>query len=510
MKILYLDLGMGAAGDMLTAALLDSMNEKDKAEAIKEISLLGIPDVTFDVEKSVKCGITGTHVSVKVNGIDEGEGLHEHREHHDSEMDKQNHEYNHEHEHESSHEHKHDHEIEHSHGHEHDLEFKHSHEHVHEHDHNLDHGQSHEHDSHDHHHHHANLQKINNIVDSLKVSDQIKTDVKSIYNILAEAEGHVHDKPVTEIHFHEVGTMDAVADITASCILIRKIGADKIIASPIHVGSGQVKCAHGILPVPAPATAYILRGIPMYSTDLKGELCTPTGAAILKYFVNEYGPMPSMTSNSIGYGMGYKDFERANCVRVIVGAKLEIMNDSVQKMNFNSELQISSYDSYNSSSNHLIDFDKNEELHSADIPEKNDTDSIIELRCNIDDMTGEEMGFALEQLMEAGARDVFTTPITMKKNRPGILLTVICSTTDKDKMVREIFKNTTTIGIRETICNRYILERTEETLNTPLGQVREKRVTGYGVKRSKLEYDDLVSIARNTGKSLHEVKDLIK
>lgn len=443
MKILYLDLGMGAAGDMLTAALLDSMNEKDKAEAIKEISLLGIPDVTFDVEKSVKCGITGTHVSVKVHGIDEAEGLHEH------------------------------------------------HGHEHEHDHNSDHGHSHEHDNHEHHHHHSNLQKINDIVDSLKVSEQIKADVKSIYNILAEAEGHVHGKPVTEIHFHEVGTMDAVADITAACILIRKIGADKIIASPIHVGSGQVKCAHGILPVPAPATAYILRGIPMYSTDIKGELCTPTGAAILKYFVNEYGSMPAMTSDSIGYGMGYKDFERANCVRVMVGTTQN------EAMRFNEET------------------DKDNALHSDEktarnSSDNNDTDSIIELRCNIDDMTGEEMGFALERLMEAGARDVFTTPITMKKNRPGILLTVICSTTDKDKMVREIFKNTTTIGIRETICNRYILERTEETLNTPLGQVREKRVTGYGVERSKLEYDDLASIARNTGKSLQEVRNLIK
>ncbi len=477
MKILYLDLGMGAAGDMLTAALLDSMNEKDKAEAIKEISLLGIPDVTFDVEKSVKCGITGTHVSVKVHGIDEAEGLHEH------------------------------------HGHEHDHNSDHGHEH--EHDHNSDHGHSHEHDNHEHHHHHSNLQKINDIVDSLKVSEQIKADVKSIYNILAEAEGHVHGKPVTEIHFHEVGTMDAVADITAACILIRKISADKIIASPIHVGSGQVRCAHGILPVPAPATAYILRGIPMYSTDIKGELCTPTGAAILKYFVNEYGAMPAMTSDSIGYGMGYKDFERANCVRVMVGTtQNEAMrfNEETDKDNaLHSDGKTAEdraiHSDEKTAEDRTIHSDEKTARNSSD---NNDTDSIIELRCNIDDMTGEEMGFALEQLMEAGARDVFTTPITMKKNRPGILLTVICSTTAKDKMVREIFKNTTTIGIRETICNRYILERTEETLNTPLGQVREKRVTGYGVERSKLEYDDLASIARNTGKSLQEVRNLIK
>ena len=468
MKILYLDLGMGAAGDMLTAALLDSMNEQDKAEAIKEISSLNIPDVTFDVSKSVKCGITGTHVSVKVHGIDEGEGLHEHHHEHHHDHDESGHDHHHhedfDHDHQHvHHEHNHDHhdELEHEHHHHEDFDHDHQHDHY-EHDHH-----DHHHD-HEHHHSHASLDRINNIVDSLNVSDQIKADVKSVYKIIAEAESHVHDKPITDIHFHEVGTMDAVADITAVCILIRKIGADKIMASPIHVGSGQVRCAHGILPVPAPATAHILKGIPMYSTDLKGELCTPTGAALLKHFVNEYRSMPAMTSDNIGYGMGYKDFDRANCVRAIVGQDVEIA------------------------------------------PVSGSTDSIIELRCNLDDMTGEEIGFALEQLLGAGARDVFTTPITMKKNRPGILLTVICSEADKDKMVTVIFKNTTTIGIRETICNRYILDRDEETLNTPLGQVKEKRVTGYGVQRSKLEYEDLARIARNTGMSLKEVKDTIK
>ena len=501
MKILYLDLGMGAAGDMLTAALLDSMNEEDKTEAIKEISLLGIPDVTFDVEKSVKCGIMGTHVSVKVHGVDESEGLyewHEHgengHEHHihdedgcfDNERSKNENEHSHHGHGEDGYEyHAHGNKVtEHNH-----LENREDGYGCHVHDVN-EHGHDcHEHDAdgheHKHHHHHSNLQKINDIVDSLNVSDEIKTDVKAIYKILAEAEGHVHDRPVTEIHFHEVGTMDAVADITATCLLIRKIGADKILASPIHVGSGQVRCAHGILPVPAPATAYILKGIPMYSTELKGELCTPTGAAILKYFVDEFGPMPAMTSDGIGYGMGYKDFERANCVRAIVGTDIEARSDIVL--------------------NHIKSAPGQESGQNQSLT----TDSIIELRCNIDDMTGEEIGFAFEQLLSAGARDVFTTPITMKKNRPGVLLTVICSATDKDTMVRNIFKYTTTIGIRETICNRYILDRTSKTLNTPLGQVREKRVSGYGVERSKLEYDDIATIARNTGMSLMEVKDSI-
>ncbi len=467
MKILYLDLGMGAAGDMLTAALLDAMDENEKTEAIKELSALNIPDVHFDVEKSVKCGITGTHVSVKVHGVDEGAGLHE--DGHDSFHEHGNfHEY----EHQDGHEHGHDgfHEHEHEHGHEHGHDSFHEHEHeqghdsFHEHEHEHSHDSFHGHDhGHEHHHSHASLEKINGVVDSLCVSDMIKSDVRAIYKIIATAEGHVHDKPITDIHFHEVGTMDAIADITAACILIRRIGADKIIASPIHVGSGQVKCAHGILPVPAPATAYILKGIPMYSTDLRGELCTPTGAAILKYFVDEFKSMPAITSDSIGYGMGFKDFERANCVRAIIGHDTNTNNDS-----------------------------------------------IIELRCNIDDMTGEELGYAFDKLLEAGARDVFTTPITMKKNRPGILLTVICSVSDRDMMVKNIFKYTTTIGIRENVCNRYILSRESETLNTPFGQVREKRVSGYGTTRSKLEYDDIAKIAKNTGMSIREVKDAIR
>ena len=479
MKILYLDLGMGAAGDMLTAALLDLMNENEKADAIKEISSLNIPDVSFDVEKSVKCGITGTHVSVKVNGMDEAEGLHEHtHEHHEHEG--------------SEHEHTHDYDDRHEHTHDHDD----GHEHIHDHD-DHSHEYTHTH-THTHTHHHASLERINNIVDSLNTSDQIKSDVKAVYKIIAEAESYVHDKPISDIHFHEVGTIDAVADITAVCMLIRKLGADKILASPVHVGSGQVRCAHGILPVPAPATAFILKGIPMYSTQLKGELCTPTGAALLKYFVNEFGPMPAMTSDNIGYGMGYKDFERANCVRAILGDAVAFSQDTGYKnanSNYNDDVLNNSLDT---------SCQRSEYDNAATI------DSIIELRCNLDDMTGEEIGFAMEQLLLSGARDVFTTPITMKKNRPATLLTVLCCVSDKDLMVREIFKHTTTIGIRETLCNRYILDRTEETLNTPLGQVRAKNVSGYGIQRSKLEYEDIAKIARNTGMSIREVKESIR
>jgi len=311
------------------------------------------------------------------------------------------------------------------------------------------------------------------IIHGLNISEQVKKDVENVYGIIAEAESHVHGVPVSNIHFHEVGTMDAIADVVAVCFLFEKIGADKIMASPVHVGSGQVKCAHGIMPVPAPATAYILNSVPMYGGEIKGELCTPTGAALLKYFVDEFGNMPPMTSDSVGYGMGFKDFERANCVRVILGKTF----DNAEKSDENS-------------------FAKEDE-------------KILELNCNVDDMTGEELGYAQEKLMESGARDVFMIPIFMKKNRPAYLLRVICAMEDREKMVKAIFTYTSTIGIRETICNRYILDRSIEEVDTRFGKVRKKVASGYGVDRYKYEYEDIASIARKNNMSIREVKNLL-
>ena len=252
--------------------------------------------------------------------------------------------------------------------------------------------------------------------------------------------------------------MDAIADITAVCYLLDKLHADKIYASAVHVGSGQVKCAHGILPVPAPATAYILRGVPTYGGEIRGELCTPTGAALLKHFVSEFGKMPVMVTDAIGYGMGKKDFPAANCVRAMLG-------------------------------------------HTDD-----QTDTVAELSCNLDDMTPEEIGFAMDRLLEAGALDVFTTPIGMKKNRPGTMLTVLCKPEKKDVLVRQLFRHTTTLGIRENQLHRYTLTRRTETLDTPYGPVRQKISSGYGVERSKPEYDDLTKIAREQEISLLALK----
>ena len=423
---------MGAAGDMLTAALLEIVPDKDKC--VRELNAIGIPGVMFEAVPAVKCGITGTHVSVKIDGVEEAD-LHSDAEH--------------------DHDHYHDHDHDHHHGHDHD----HGHHHYHGHDHDHHHGHDHDHA---HGHHHSSVTDIEAVVNGLNIEDVVKEDVLAVYRLIAEAESHAHGMPVTEIHFHEVGTMDAIADITAVCYLLREIAPDRIAVSPIHVGSGHVHCAHGILPVPAPATAYILRGVPIYGGRIRGELCTPTGAALLRHFANEFGDMPVMTVSAIGYGMGSKDFEEANCVRAMLGET------------------------------------------------GRGTDEIVELDCNIDDMTGEELGYAFEKLFAAGARDVFSTPITMKKNRPGILLSVLSEPSQKDSIIRVIFKYTTTIGIREKLLRRYVLDRSEDIVSAEGIYVRRKEVSGYGVSRSKYEFDDLRKIADAQGISLRDARTLVE
>lgn len=407
MRTLYLDCGMGAAGDMLTAALLELL--PDREAFLEELNNLGIPGVSVYGEVSDKCGIRGTCITVKVNGVEETEDMH-------------------------------------------DPVQEHPHEHAHEHGHTHDGGHA---------HHHSNMHEIDRIMEALPVSEKVKKDILAVYSLIAEAESHAHGVPVTEIHFHEVGTMDAIADVTAVCMLMERLSPDKVIVSPVHVGSGHVKCAHGILPVPAPATAYLLRGVPIYGGAIKSELCTPTGAALLKYFASSFGDMPVMNVTAIGYGMGKKEFAAANCVRALLG-------------------------------------------------ETEDTgDTITELCFNIDDMTAESVAFAEEQLLAAGALDVYTVSAQMKKSRPGIRFSVICREEDKAQMIRLIFRHTTTLGIRENVSRRYTLSRTIEAVSTEFGEVRKKVSAGYGVTREKYEYEDIARIARKEEMSLSDVTDRI-
>lgn len=416
MKILYLDCSMGAAGDMLAAALLELLPDPDAFVA--ELNGLGIPGVRFQREQAVKCGVTGTHLAVTVDG--EEEHSHDH------------------HPHGHGHEHCHDHEPD---GREHH------------------HGQEHEHG----HHHHSGMHDIEHIVrDHLALPGRVKDHIMAVYGLIAQAESQAHGVPVTDIHFHEVGTMDAVADITAVCLLMDRLAPDRVEASPVHVGSGQVHCAHGILPVPAPATAHILRDVPIYGGQIQGELCTPTGAALLKHFAVQFGPMPMMRTQAVGYGCGRKDFEAANCVRAMLG-------------------------------------------------EAGDgTDEVCVLSCNLDDMTAEGVGFAMERLFEAGALDVYTIPIGMKKSRPGVLLQAICLTQDRQAVTGALFRHTTTLGVRESVSRRHVLERELQRLDTPWGPVRKKVSSGYGVSQVKYEYEDLARVAREQSVSLDEARRLVE
>jgi len=245
-------------------------------------------------------------------------------------------------------------------------------------------------------------------------------------------------------------------------MLINEINPTKIYTSPINVGGGYVKCAHGVLPVPAPATAEILNEAPIYSGSVQSELCTPTGAALLKYFTDKFCEMPVLSIKKIGYGMGHKDFEIPNCVRAFLCEENSIACETV-----------------------------------------------TELICNIDDMTGEELGYATEILKNSGALDVWTASIYMKKNRPAVMLSCLCKTDDTKNFIQLIFKHTTTLGIRKRECERFCLNRELVTKSTKFGDVRVKKAFGWGVEREKVEYDDIVEIARNRDISMSEVKKSI-
>ena len=385
MRTLYLDCGMGAAGDMLMGALLELLPEPEVF--LTKMRELDLPGIEISAKKSQKCGISGTHMEVLCHGQEDG------------------------------------------------------------------HEQEHEH----HHHHHTTLADISHILSHLNVSDRVRQDAQAVYAAIADAESRVHGTTVDQIHFHEVGTLDALADVVGVCLLMEMLQAEQVIASPVHVGSGQVRCAHGILPVPAPATAILLRGVPIYGGHIAGELCTPTGAALLTQFAARFGDMPPMRVERIGYGIGRKDFSAANCVRALLGETEDSAED------------------------------------------------VLELACNLDDMTPEAIGFALERLLEAGALDAWTTPIGMKKSRPGVLLRALCRPEKRQAVLDVFLRDTTTLGVREHRCSRTALQRSVSETDSPWGPVRCKQAGGYGVSRKKYEFDDLARIARETGLSLPEL-----
>lgn len=396
MNTLYLQCNMGAAGDMLTAALYELLPNRE--EFLHTLNHMGLPGVEFHAAPAQSCGISGTHMDVVVHGERE-EGVDHHHEHH------------------------------------------HEHEHGHEH----------------HHHHHTTLHDVEHLIGHLNLPAPVLEQARAVYHRLAQAESQAHGVEVDLVHFHEVGALDAVADVAAACYALYLLHPDEVVVSPVHVGSGMVHCAHGLVPVPAPATTHLLEGVPCYGGDIQGELCTPTGAALLTTFASRFGPMPPMVLEKTGYGMGKKEFPAANCVRAMLGHTQASENE------------------------------------------------ILELVCNLDDMTPEALSFACQRLLEEGALDVYTLPGCMKKGRPGWQLVALCDSAHKDPLIHQVFALTSTTGLRVRTCEKHVLDYTITTRETPYGPVRVKKAQGYGVRRSKPEYEDMARIAREHKITLKQI-----
>ena len=319
---------------------------------------------------------------------------------------------------------------------------------------------------HHHHHSHSSLADVLSIIDKLRVPEDVRKDAAAVYQRIAEAEAAAHGAAPGEIHFHEVGMKDAISDIVSVCLLIRMLGAEKIVCSPVCVGSGLTYTSHGFLPIPTPATAKLLEGIPSYGSKFPGELCTPTGAALIAYFADEFGAMPAMTPIASGCGIGAKEFSEPNCLRSVLGESSE-KGDSV-------------------------------------------TDDVAELSANIDDMTAEDLSFARDILLENGALDAWLTPIIMKKGRAATMLSCLCHAEDLDRIQALIFRHTSTLGIRFEVRHRVMLKRSFSEVSTPAGTIHLKRASGMGISRAKPEFDDLAAAARRLGISLREVRELLK
>ena len=427
MKTLYLECAMGAAGDMLMAALYELLD--DREGFLRTMNSLGLPGVEVRAEPSSTAGIAGTHMRVLIRGEEEGEP--------------QGHA--------------------HSHGHDHD---------------------------HEHSHAHAGPGEIAAQIDALPLPEEVRRRARAVYDCIAQAEAKAHGRPVGDVHFHEVGALDAVADVTGVCYAMYLLGVDTICASPVHVGSGTVRCAHGVMPVPAPATAFLLEGVPIYGGAVRGELCTPTGAALLREFASYFGPMPAMVPEKTGVGVGTKQFEQANCVRAFLGEAFAAPKPA-------SAAEASSAGSAAQGTS----------VGALSAPASEANGEICELVCNLDDMTPEALAFASARLLELGALDVYLTPGTMKKGRPGHVLTVLCEPSREAELARLILLHTATIGLRVRRCAKYFLTPGSSTAQTPWGPVRIKTAEGFGVKKCKAEFEDAAAIARETGVPLSDVEE---
>lgn len=400
MKTLYFDCSSGISGNMTLGALLEIVG--DEKYLLEELNKLNVDGYKIEISKQVKNGITGTYVNVIL----------EHDEHH------------------------------HHHDHHHEGEPEHTHEH--------------------HNHEHRNLYDVNTIIDNSSLDENTKDLAKRIFLRVAKAESKVHNKPLEEVHFHEVGAIDSIVDIVGTAILINKINPDKIISSVVNDGYGFIECAHGTMAVPVPATSEIFTAsnVKFRQIDIDTELVTPTGAAIIAELAEDFVTLPAMVTKKIGWGTGSKDLKIPNVLKVYYG--------EIQEQNEN----------------------------------------LVVMETNIDDCSGEILGYTSEKLFENGALDVFYTPIFMKKNRPAYRLSVACRKEDMFKLQNIIFKETTTIGIRYRLESRTELVREFVEIDTRYGKIKAKKVTNNGETYVYPEYESMKELAEKNNITLKELYKL--
>ena len=464
MSTLYLEPFSGLSGDMLNALLLDlGADRKHLEEALKTISLDGYH---LHVDRIAKSSIWGTDFDVHMEHGEKDHGI-------AGDFDHHHHDHHHEHEHTHEHAHSHAHE-EHTHAHTHEHSQPHDHHH-HDHEHTHD-GHSHKH-THSHHHHHGEvrgLKEIETIILSSGVSDFVKEKSLEVFRDIAQAEANVHQMPVEEIHFHEVGATDSIIDIMSFFILWETLDIDTVYSTAVTEGSGTITVAHGVMPVPVPAVMQLRLGtaIPFSQDfDIHTELVTPTGLALFKAIRPVFAQPSNLTATKVGYGFGKRDTGKFNALR---GTLLE------------------------------------KSTHSHQVVTSNN-DEIIQIDTTIDDQSGEELGYIMSLLLEEGALDVHYTPVYTKKNRPATHLTLLIQEGDLERFTAILFKQTSTIGFRYQNVQRKVMTRTFQTQQTSLGAVKVKK-NKYGTfTKSTLEYEDCARIAHETGLSIQAVyQQLIK
>ena len=420
-RILYLECYSGISGDMTVGALLDLGASRQRLE--KALESLHVDGYHLHFGRKKKCGIDAYDFDVHLE--DEGHYHHEGEHHH----------------HEGEHHHHEEEEHHHHHG---------------EDDYHHHHGE----EGHHHPHVHRNLNDIYQIIDRMEEKDQVKELARRMFLIVAEAEAKAHGLPIDQVHFHEVGAIDSIVDIISTAVLVDDLQPDRVIVSPLSEGRGYVRCQHGVMPVPVPATAGIAaaHGLKLRLTDNEGEMVTPTGAAIAAALSSGDELPQGYVIRKVGVGAGNKDFANANILRAMI---LE--------------------------------------------PDGNRQDSLWVLESNIDDCSGEALGFVMERLLEQGAKDVWHTPIYMKKNRPAVLLSVLCREEEREKLEESIFLNTTTIGIRRYPVERTELERSQIQVETPWGGAQAKVCRRGDYTRVAPEYESVRKICREQGLPYEQV-----